>query len=208
MTNAIWVGKRKALKDQIAEGKISSPGGRRNAMSRRALEKPISNQEASPGGIDTITTQGLDKGRSDRGHVSSARGECEEYPLKVQQEMDDLDEEEDEGDDHGGALFDKTTKLYEEYKAADGSIADRWTRKANSKLLLNWQEHPTALSHYSHGDCGGLGLTSNMEKKLGMEISNQKFQAQKPAAFARIEAIPTQGWEMDWHQSCWSSRGF
>lgn len=106
--------------------------------------------------------------------------------------MEDSDEEGDVGD----TLFDETTKLYEEYKLADGSIADRWAREANSKLQVNWQEHPAALSHYSHGDCGGLGLTSNMEKRLGMEPSNQKYQARKQLAFAQTEATPTRNWEM------------
>jgi hypothetical protein len=114
----------------------------------------------------------------------------------VQREMEDSDEEGDVGGDRDGTLFHKTTKLYEEYKLADGGIADRWAREANSKLHLNWQEHPAALSHYSHGDCGGLGLTSNMEKKLGMEPSNQKYQARKQPAFAQTEATPTRNWEV------------
>jgi len=109
--------------------------------------------------------------------------------------MEDSDEEGDMGDDRNGTLFHKTTKLYEEYKLADGSTADRWAREANSKLHLNWQEHPAALPHYSHGDCGGLGLTSNMEKKLDMEPSNQKYQARKQPAFAQTEATPTRNWD-------------
>jgi hypothetical protein len=167
-------------------------------ISKQALKQRISNKATrSPGGsVDTITTQDLDKGRSARGHVSSANEEYEERLLEIQQEMEDSDEEEDVGDDLDGSLFDETTKLYEKYKLVDGSIANRWARETNSKLQLNWQEHPTELSHYSHGDCGGLGLTSNMEKKLGMEPSNQKYQAQKQPAFAQIEAIPTQDWEV------------
>ena len=34
-----------------------------------------------------------------------------------------------------------------------------------------------------------------MEKKLGMEPSNQKYQGQKQPTFAQTEAIPTQDWE-------------
>jgi hypothetical protein len=167
-------------------------------MSKRALEQRISNKATrSPGeSVDTITTQDLDKGRHARGHVLSAHGEYEEHLWGIQQEMEDSDKEEDVGDDRNGTLFDETTTLYEEYKLEDGSIADRWAREANSKLQLNWKEQPTALSHYSHGDCGGMGLTSNMEKKLGMDLSNQKYQAQKQPAFAQTEAIPIQDWEM------------
>jgi hypothetical protein len=186
---------RRVLESQIAEGKISSPEGRRNKMPKRALEQRISTRSLG-GSVDTITTQDLDTGRSTRGHVSSAYDKYEEHLLEVQQEMEDLDEEEDVGDDHDGTLFDETTKRYEEYKLADGNIFDRWAREANLKLQLNWREHPTALSHYSHGDCGGLGLTSNMEKKLGMEPSNQKYQARKQPGFAQTEATPTQNREM------------
>src|SRR5271154_5477699 len=176
---------RRVHESQIAEGKISSPERRRNTIPKRALEQRISNKATrSPGGsVDTITTQDLDTGRSARGHVSPAHDEYEEHLLEVQQEMEDSDEEGDVGDDHDGTLFHETTKLYEEYKLADGSTVDRWAREANSKLHLNWQEHPTALSHYSHGDCGGLGLTSNMEKKLGMEPSNQKYQCRRECQF-------------------------
>jgi len=176
---------RRVLESQIAEGKISGPERRRNTMPKRALEQRISNEATrSPGrSVDTITTQDLDTGRSAGGHVSSAHDEYEEHLLEVQQEMEDSDEEGDMGDDRNGTVFDETTKLYEEYKLADGSIADRWAWEANSKLQLNWQEHPTALSHYSHGDCGGLGLTSNMEKKLGMEPSNQKYQCRRECQF-------------------------
>jgi hypothetical protein len=189
---------RRVLESQIAEGKISSPEGRRNKMSKRALEQRISNKATRSlgGSVDTITTQDLDAGRSARGHVSSAHDEYEEHLLEVQQEMEDSDEEGDVGDDCDGTLFDEATKLYEEYKLTDGSIADRWAGEANSKLHLNWQKHPTTLSHYSHGDCGGLGLTSNMEKKLGMEPSNQKYQVRKQPALARTEATQTQNWEM------------
>jgi hypothetical protein len=188
---------RRVLKSQIAEGKISGPEGRRNTMSKRALEQRISNKATgSPGGIvDAITTQDLNKGRNDGGYVLSAYHEYEEHLLEIQQEMEDSDEEEEIGDDRDDTPFNATTKLYEEYKLVDGIIADRWARGANSKLQLNWQEHSTTLSHYSHGDCGALGLTSNMEKKFGMEPSNQKYQAQKQPTFAQTEAIPTQDWE-------------
>jgi hypothetical protein len=187
---------RRVLKSQIAEGKISGPEGRRNMMSKRALEQRISNKATrSPGeSVDAITTQDLDKGRNDRGYVLPAYHEYEEHLLEIQQEMEDSDEE-GVGDDCDSTLFDATTKLYEEYKLVDGIIADRWARGANSKLQLNWKEHPTTLSHYSHGDCGALGLTSNMEKKLGMKPSNQKYQPQKQPTFAQTEAIPTQDWE-------------
>ena len=122
-------------------------------MSKRALEKRISNKETSPGGsVDAITTQDLIKGESDRGHISSTHDEYEEHLLEIQLEMEDSDEEEDVGDGRDGTFFDETTKVYEEYKLADGSIADRWAWEANSKLHLNWQEHATTLSHYSHGD--------------------------------------------------------
>ena len=140
---------RRVLKSQIAEGKISRPEGRRNVMSKRALEKRISNKETSPGGsVDAITTQDLIKGGSDRGHISSVHDEYEEHLLEIQLEMEDSDV----GDGRDGTLFDETTKVYEEYKLADGSIADRWARETNSKLQLNWQEHATTLSHYSHGE--------------------------------------------------------
>jgi hypothetical protein len=189
---------RRVLESQIAEGKIRGPEGRRNMMSKRALEQRISNKATrSPReSVDTITTQDLDEGRNDRGYGLSAYHEYEGRLLEIQQEMEDSDEEEEVGDGRGGTLFNATTKLYEEYKLADGSIADRWAREANSKLQLNWQEHSTTLSHYSHGDCGGLGLTSNTEKNLGMEPSSQRYQAQKQPAFAQTEAIPTQDWEM------------
>lgn len=166
-------------------------------MSKRTLEQRISNKATrSPGeSVDAITTQDLYKGRNDGGYVLSAYHKYEEHLLEIQQEMEDSDEEEEVGDDRDGTIFDATAKLYEEYKLVDGITADRWARGANSKLQLNWQEHPTTLSHYSHGDCGGLGLTSNMEKKLGMEPSNQKYQAQKQPTFAQTEAIPTQDWE-------------
>ena len=166
-------------------------------MSKRALEQRVSNKATrSPGkSVDAITTQDLDKGRNDRGYVLSAYHEYEEHLLEIQQEMEDSDEEEEVADGRDGTPFDATTKLDEKYKLADGIIADRWARGANSKLRLNWQEHPTTLSHYSHGDCSGLGLTSNMERKLGMEPSNQKYQAQKQPTFAQTEAIPTQDWE-------------
>jgi hypothetical protein len=186
---------RRVLQSQIAEGKISSPERRRNKMPKRALEQRISNEATrSPGGsVDTITTQDLDTGRSARGYVSSAHDEYEGHLLEVQQEMEDSGEEGDVGDDRDDTLF---AKLYEEYKLADGSTADRWAKEANSKLQLNWQEHPTTLSHCSHGGCGGLGLTSIVEKKLGVEPSNQKHQARKQLAFAQTEATPTQNWEM------------
>jgi hypothetical protein len=101
--------------------------------------------------------------------------------------MDDVD---------SGTLFDKTTKLYEEYNLAYGTVADKWVREANSTLQLNWQEHPTELSQYSHGDCGGLGFTSTMERKLGKEPSNQKYLPRKKPDFSRTESVPTQDWEV------------
>ena len=73
--------------------------------------------------------------------------EYEEHLLEIRQEMEDSDKE-GVGDDCDGTLFDAATKLYEEYKLVDGIIADRWARGANSKLQLNWKEHPTTLSHY------------------------------------------------------------
>ena len=172
---------RKVLESQIAEGKISGPEGRRNTMSRRALEQRVPNKATrSPGeSLDAIATQDLDEERNDQGYVLPAYHEYEEHLLGIQQEMEDSDEED-------GTPFDATTKLYEEYKLTEGSTADRWAREVNSKLQFNWREHPTTLSNYSHGDCGALGL---MEKNLGME------PAQRQPAFAQTEAIPTQDWE-------------
>jgi hypothetical protein len=143
-----------------------------------------------------VNLQGLDKGRRAESRASPARDEYEDHLLKIQQEMEDSDEEDDLGDDQERTLFDETTKLYEDYKLRQGSIADKWAREANSKLLLNWREHATELSHYSHGDCGGLGFTSTMEKKLGMEHSNQKYQLSKQPGFTLSEPVPTQDWEV------------
>ena len=111
--------------------------------------------------------------------------------------MDISDEEEQIGDDEDGNMFGKTTKLYEEYKAAEGGIADQWAREANSKLQLNWQDDPTHLSHDSHGDNGGLGFLSTVEKELGKEASNQTYQPHKQPTFMRADSIPTQDWEND-----------
>lgn len=110
--------------------------------------------------------------------------------------MGDSAEEDNGEDDENGILFHTTTKLYEEYKLTDGSAADQWAREANSKLQLNWQDHPTELSHYSHGDLGGLGFMSTMEKKLGMVPSNQTYRPQTHSSSRPIEPIPTQDWEL------------
>lgn len=59
-----------------------------------------------------------------------------------------------------------TAKIYEGYKRVDETIAGKGARDPNAKLQLNWLDHPT------DGDCGGLGFTSTMQKKLGREPSN------------------------------------
>jgi hypothetical protein len=143
-----------------------------------------------------MTLRGLNKGQRANSQTSLPHDEYEDNLLKIQLEMEDADEEDNLGGDQKGTLFDETTKMYEDYKLSQGSIADRWARDSNSKLLLNWREHATELSHYSHGDCGGLGFTSTMEKNLGMEFSNQKYQAHKQPVFTLSESIPTQDWEV------------
>lgn len=141
-------------------------------------------------------TRGTGTGRGAQGWTAPVNDEFEDHLLKIQQDMDDSDEDENLEDDDSGTVFDKTTNLYEEHKLADGTMADKWATETNSVLQLNWREHPSQLSHYSHGDCGGLGFASTMEKKLGQELSNQAYQPQKPPDFARTDSIPTQDWEV------------
>jgi hypothetical protein len=45
---------------------------------------------------------------------------------------------------------------YEGYKQVDETIADEWARDPNSKLQVNWLDHPTDLSRYSGGDLGSM----------------------------------------------------
>jgi hypothetical protein len=143
-----------------------------------------------------MTARDTDKRRRFDNQTKPAHGEFEDYLFEIQQEIKDSDEEDNARDDQNGTLFGKNTKLYEDYKLTGGSIADQWVREAYSKLQLNWWTHPTELSHYSHGDCGGPGFTSTMEKKLDMKLSNQTYQPRTQQVFIRTELISTQDWEL------------
>ena len=190
---------RRALESQIADGKVNRPGRHHDGLTGQASEKQISDGATKSQGARRKVTSKADANNEGRtqGGFAPARGEYDEYLLEPHQDMEISEEEEQIGDDEDGNIFDKTTKLYEEYKSAEGGIADQWAREANSKLQLNWQDDPTQLSHYSHGDVGGLGFLSTMEKKLGMEPSNQTYQPGNQSASMRTDPIPTQDWETD-----------
>ena len=103
--------------------------------------------------------------RLSQNETGSTRDRQREHLLEIQQEMKGFNEAECVGSNQHGTIFEKITRLYKEYKLAGGTLADDWAREANSNL------HSTLPSHYSHGDCDGLGFTSSREKKLGINLT-------------------------------------
>ena len=197
---------RKDLESKIANGTINKIGERQDALTGRDFkERPTIGATDSQGARrNVMSTQGSGNGQRAQEGNRLARIDFNEQLWETRQGMEGSDMEEQGVDDQDGTIFDKTTKLYEDYKAAEGGIADQWARETSSMLHLDWQDHPTELSHYSHGDCGGLGFTSTMEKNLGMEMSNQAYQSHQQQAFQpyqqqafqRTEPIPNQEWKL------------
>lgn len=103
-----------------------------------------------------------------------------------------------------------TAKIYEGYKRVDETIAGKGARDPNAKLQLNWLDRPTDLSRHSNGDCGGLGFTSTMQKKLGREPSNWTYQTSQ-ATRIRSRRINTNslfgGWRVMVSSQVWSRPG-
>ena len=93
----------------------------RRAFETQTLEGATRSQAAHR---DVSWIQDVDNGRRARSGIALARDEYDEHLPEIQQEMEGSDEETYVGDDQHGTLFDKTTKLYEDHKLTDGSIAD------------------------------------------------------------------------------------
>ena len=115
----------------------------------------------------------------------------------------------DTNDDDPG-IFDQTSELYEK-DFEDTHDPQNAARHQWRDLQLSWQDHPW-LSHYSHGDAGGVGMPSNLQRRLGLPVQHLVCRAplprgergcdvpndgeQEPAA--DYSGIPVQYWEKRW----------
>ncbi len=115
------------------------------------------------------------------------------------------------------SIFDVTTNLFEDHLLNSGSITDQFNaRQAAAVAPINWTQHDEQLSHFSHGDVGGLGIQSNLARRLGVDIVQQN--SRRPETFAHaMQAtedllnanpharafsdlnVPCQDWERNWN---------
>lgn len=88
-------------------------------------------------------------------------------------DVDDDEDEDDEGDkDQNGDDDNISSNAIRPsgVMSAGPLVATHGASQPNTNLTLNWVNHPSELSHYSNGDASGVGMHSNLMRRLGQAV--------------------------------------